>query len=163
MLSACPATAVRSSEPARFFAGFHHSAFTFAHESHVHRCDIDPNQVPPGALVTYIQKGLQYLEAEANIDVSSRRGAWPNKQLHVHSKCMASSSSSPGFITPLHCHGAIELSLLCSFSLQQWLQVLQVMRQQRPWSVPCTPHACIQALQLLYCFPYADWPLRFSV
>jgi transducin (beta)-like 1 len=37
----------------------------------VHRCDIDPNLVPPGALVTYIQKGLQYLEAEANIDVSS--------------------------------------------------------------------------------------------
>uniref|UniRef100_A0A383WGZ9 LisH domain-containing protein n=1 Tax=Tetradesmus obliquus TaxID=3088 RepID=A0A383WGZ9_TETOB len=49
-------------------SGFHHSAFTFAHESQVHRCDIDPNLVPPGALVTYVQKGLQYLEAEANID-----------------------------------------------------------------------------------------------
>ncbi|KAF6253035.1 WD40 repeat-like protein [Scenedesmus sp. NREL 46B-D3] len=49
-------------------SGFHHSAFTFAHESQVHRCDINPNLVPPGALVTYIQKGLQYLEVEANID-----------------------------------------------------------------------------------------------
>lgn len=51
-------------------AGLHHTAFTFAHESQVQNCDIDPNLVPPGALVTYIQKGLQYLEVEANVDVS---------------------------------------------------------------------------------------------
>jgi len=46
----------------------------FAHESQVHRCDIDLNSVPPGALITYIQKGMQYMEAEANIDVSQANG-----------------------------------------------------------------------------------------
>ncbi|GFR43966.1 hypothetical protein Agub_g5109, partial [Astrephomene gubernaculifera] len=49
-------------------AGFTHSAFTFASESLVTRTNIDPNNVPPGSLVTFIQKGLQYLEIEANLD-----------------------------------------------------------------------------------------------
>lgn len=62
---------IRTEVQATHVVGFHHSAFTFAHESQVHRCDIDPNLVPTGALVTYIQKGMQYLEAEANIDVSN--------------------------------------------------------------------------------------------
>ena len=51
-------------------AGFNHSAFTFAHESHIHQIGIDPNKVAPGALVTCVQKGLQYIELEANLDVS---------------------------------------------------------------------------------------------
>jgi transducin (beta)-like 1 len=29
---------------------------------------IQPNLVPPAALVTFVQKGLQYMEAEANLD-----------------------------------------------------------------------------------------------
>lgn len=48
--------------------GFHHSAFTFAHESHVGSVQIQPNLVPPAALVTFVQKGLQYMENEANLD-----------------------------------------------------------------------------------------------
>jgi hypothetical protein len=56
-------------------AGFQHTAFSFAHESNVHKTDIDPNAVPPGALVTFIQRGMQYLEMEANIDIQVRRGA----------------------------------------------------------------------------------------
>ncbi|EFJ45385.1 hypothetical protein VOLCADRAFT_63837 [Volvox carteri f. nagariensis] len=53
-------------------AGFTHSAFTFASESLVTRTNIDPNNVPPGSLVTFIQKGLQYLEIEANLDAQVR-------------------------------------------------------------------------------------------
>jgi hypothetical protein len=30
--------------------------------------NITPNLVPPAALVTFVQKGLQYMEAEANLD-----------------------------------------------------------------------------------------------
>lgn len=48
--------------------GFHHSAFTFAHESHMASVQIQPNLVPPAALVTFVQKGLQYMEAEANLE-----------------------------------------------------------------------------------------------
>jgi len=50
-------------------SGFHHASFTFAHESQVHRTSIDPNLVPAGALVAFIQKGMQYMEMEANIEV----------------------------------------------------------------------------------------------
>jgi transducin (beta)-like 1 len=34
----------------------------------VHRTSIDPNLVPAGALVAFIQKGMQYMEMEANIE-----------------------------------------------------------------------------------------------
>mmetsp|Transcript_32290 Transcript_32290/g.91545 ORF Transcript_32290/g.91545 Transcript_32290/m.91545 type:complete len:497 (+) Transcript_32290:351-1841(+) len=49
-------------------SGFTHSAFTFGYESFVHKSQIEGNDVPPGALISFIQKGLQYLELEANLD-----------------------------------------------------------------------------------------------
>eukprot|EP00958_Prasinococcus_capsulatus_P014923 scaffold1575_cov352-Prasinococcus_capsulatus_cf.AAC.11 len=48
-------------------SGFAHSAFTFGYESFVRNSPIDGNDVPPGALISIIQKGLQYLELEANL------------------------------------------------------------------------------------------------
>lgn len=33
----------------------------------MHKSDINSNDVPPGALVSFVQKGLQYLEMEANL------------------------------------------------------------------------------------------------
>ena len=62
------------------------------------RSGIDPNQVPPGALVAFLQRGMQYLELEANVDeevrtmegrggVRKRAGAvW---QLHNSLNCRA--------------------------------------------------------------------------
>lgn len=41
----------------------------------MHKADIDPGQVPAGALVTFIQKGMQYLELEANVDVRATTAA----------------------------------------------------------------------------------------
>mmetsp|Transcript_10874 Transcript_10874/g.34604 ORF Transcript_10874/g.34604 Transcript_10874/m.34604 type:complete len:495 (+) Transcript_10874:232-1716(+) len=49
-------------------SGFQHSAFTFGYESFVHKSSINSNDVPPGALISFIQKGLQYLELEANLN-----------------------------------------------------------------------------------------------
>ena len=49
-------------------SGFQHAAFTFGYESLVHKSDINGNDVPPGALVSFVQKGLQYLELEANLN-----------------------------------------------------------------------------------------------
>lgn len=49
-------------------AGFLHSAFTFGYESFVHKTNINGNTVPPGALISFVQKGLQYLELEANLN-----------------------------------------------------------------------------------------------
>lgn len=61
----CYQPALNSQPP---LPGFSHSAFTFGHESNVLRIQLDPNTVPPGTLVTFVQKGLQYVEMEANID-----------------------------------------------------------------------------------------------
>ncbi|XP_015884994.1 WD40 repeat-containing protein HOS15 isoform X1 [Ziziphus jujuba] len=51
-------------------SGFTHSAFAFGYEAGINKSTIDGNLVPPGALVTFVQKGLQYLELEANLTSS---------------------------------------------------------------------------------------------
>ena len=61
-------------------AGFVHSAFTLNHESSLSGNKLDVDHVPPGALVTFVQKGIQYMEMEANLtDVSMHRST-----LHAH-------------------------------------------------------------------------------
>ena len=56
-------------------SGFSHSAYTFGYESYVAKTSIATGGVdlPPGALVSFIQKGLQYLELEANLNEVRRR------------------------------------------------------------------------------------------
>ncbi|RXH75396.1 hypothetical protein DVH24_030117 [Malus domestica] len=51
-------------------SGFTHSAFALGYEAGINKCTTDGNLVPPGALITFIQKGLQYLEMEANLSNS---------------------------------------------------------------------------------------------
>ena len=45
-------------------SGFTHSAYVFGMESHVQSSNINGSIVPPAALLSIIQKGLQYTEAE---------------------------------------------------------------------------------------------------
>lgn len=59
-----------------WIAGFDHSAFTFSYEAYLAQAHISPTEIPPGALVTFLQKGLQFLEIEANLnDVSETRNS----------------------------------------------------------------------------------------
>lgn len=53
--------------------GFRHSAFTFGHESAV-SAEALGGPALPGALVGFVQKGLQYLELESNLTEARRRG-----------------------------------------------------------------------------------------
>lgn len=53
-------------------AGFSHSAFTFGIESHISQSNINGALVPPAALISIIQKGLQYVEAEVSINEVGR-------------------------------------------------------------------------------------------
>ncbi|CAF5139543.1 unnamed protein product, partial [Rotaria magnacalcarata] len=46
---------------------FVHSAYLFGLESHIAHTSINGNIVPPGALLSLIQKGLYYTEAELSI------------------------------------------------------------------------------------------------
>ncbi|GLE02353.1 hypothetical protein PINS_up011191 [Pythium insidiosum] len=48
--------------------GFMHSAFTFAYESQLAKSTVLSTELPPGALVSFIQKGLQYVGIEAHIN-----------------------------------------------------------------------------------------------
>ncbi len=57
MLLGCRATVF-------LFSGFLHSAYTFGLESHVVEAGINGALIPPAALLTLIQKGLHYTEAE---------------------------------------------------------------------------------------------------
>lgn len=51
-------------------SGFTHAAFALGYEAGINKCHIDGNLVPPGSLITFVQKGLQYLEMEANLSNS---------------------------------------------------------------------------------------------
>lgn len=47
--------------------GFSHSAFTFSYESLVAKSSVVHTDLPPGALVTFLQKGLEYVTIEEHI------------------------------------------------------------------------------------------------
>ncbi|KAK1322858.1 Guanine nucleotide-binding protein subunit beta [Acorus calamus] len=48
-------------------SGFLHSAFVFGYEAGINKSPVDGDLVPPLALVKFVQKGLQFLELEANL------------------------------------------------------------------------------------------------
>lgn len=47
--------------------GYCHSAYLFGLESQISQSNVDGALVPPGSLLSLIQKGLQYTEAEISI------------------------------------------------------------------------------------------------
>ena len=49
-------------------SGFSHTAFSFFNESTIPRSNINGANVPPGALISLIQRGLQYKEMEAHLN-----------------------------------------------------------------------------------------------
>uniref|UniRef100_A0A7S2TH01 Uncharacterized protein n=1 Tax=Lotharella oceanica TaxID=641309 RepID=A0A7S2TH01_9EUKA len=49
-------------------SGFIHSAFAFGHESLIVKSSIDGTKVVNGALISFIQKGLQFVEIEAHVN-----------------------------------------------------------------------------------------------
>jgi len=54
-------------------SGFVHSAFTFAYESLLSRANMSQlgKDVPPGALISFLQKGLQYLGIEESLHATA--------------------------------------------------------------------------------------------
>ncbi len=49
-------------------SGFSHSAFTFSSESLLNKANLHTADVAPGALISFLQKGLLYLEVETHIE-----------------------------------------------------------------------------------------------
>lgn len=48
-------------------SGFKHSSFTFGNESQVNRVNLNGKEIPPGGLISFLQKGIQYMEVEARL------------------------------------------------------------------------------------------------
>ena len=49
-------------------SGYTHTAFSFANESLVTKANINGADVPPGSLISFVQKGMMYVEIEQHID-----------------------------------------------------------------------------------------------
>ena len=63
-------------------SGFTHAAYTFGYESYIQKTSIAGTDLPPGALISFIQKGLQYLELEANLTEAVKTGTLVEKSEH---------------------------------------------------------------------------------
>lgn len=57
-------------------SGFVHSAFTFVYESMLGRSNIRnaDKSIPPGALITFLQKGMQYVGIEESLNREGQKG-----------------------------------------------------------------------------------------
>ena len=57
-------------------SGFVHSSFTFVYESMLGRANMRnaERSIPPGALVSFLQKGLQYVGIEETLQREQQRG-----------------------------------------------------------------------------------------
>lgn len=67
MRTLCPLS-LHLTNPLLSPTGFHHSAYTFGIESHISQSNINGAMVPSAALLTMLQKGLKYTEAEISVD-----------------------------------------------------------------------------------------------
>ncbi|MCP9262994.1 hypothetical protein DINM_006354 [Dirofilaria immitis] len=66
-----------------YFIGFVHTAYTFANESRVLESGAAGNDVPMGALINIIQKGIYYTEAEACAVASTSAAGEPRTEKTV--------------------------------------------------------------------------------
>lgn len=82
-------------------SGFLHAAFTFAYESQLAKSSVIATELPPGALVSFLQKGLQYvgIEAHINEDGSERPcdGDFSLLSPHICRVAQSASSSARAF------------------------------------------------------------------
>lgn len=94
-------------------SGFAHSAFSFAHESLVGRTrPRNSSSIPPGALVMFLQKGLQYIGMEETVMRELRSGdsSAANAEPLAKKHKVEDSEGQPVYMGP-------DFSLLCPRAL----------------------------------------------
>jgi len=52
-------------------SGYIHTAFAFGYESHINKTTIDSSLIPPGALISFLQRGISYVQIESKLNISS--------------------------------------------------------------------------------------------
>lgn len=55
-------------------SGYVHAAFTFGYESQVVKSKIDGSQIPPGALLSFVQRGVNFCEIEETLKQDGKAG-----------------------------------------------------------------------------------------
>lgn len=81
----------------RYFqeCGFDHSYYSFNAESSIDTSNINGAQIPPGALITLLQKGLLYIQLEKEINSSHKNGQSFKSQLTLFDAALLQGSSFP--------------------------------------------------------------------
>lgn len=62
-------------------SGYVHAAFTFGYESHVCKSKIDGSQIPPGALLSFVQRGVNFVEIEESVVGNGENGPAPSSAM----------------------------------------------------------------------------------
>eukprot|EP00118_Oscarella_pearsei_P003576 m.14902 g.14902 ORF g.14902 m.14902 type:complete len:579 (+) comp26037_c0_seq2:231-1967(+) len=114
-------------------SGFNHSAFTFYVESNLTSCNFGNHVIPPGALVTAVQKGLQYVQAEIGIneDGSSFDDSKPLSLIHAVSPELIATCMSKKHFYPQHEQSQPQQPQQQQQQLQQQQQVASVYPHQQ--------------------------------
>ncbi|OHT12905.1 WD repeat protein [Tritrichomonas foetus] len=81
----------------RYFkeCGFDHSRYTFEAESPIDLSNFNGAQIPPGALITLLQKGLLYIQLEKEINSANKGGQSFNSQLTLLDAALREGSALP--------------------------------------------------------------------
>uniref|UniRef100_A0A7S3VDE8 Anaphase-promoting complex subunit 4 WD40 domain-containing protein n=1 Tax=Chaetoceros debilis TaxID=122233 RepID=A0A7S3VDE8_9STRA len=124
-------------------AGFIHSAFTFAYESMIGKTTAAKANIPPGALIAFLQKGLQYvgIEETLRLDGSDRTSK-------INANGGSSSNSSKQSNANLNANDAnvsqedSDFTLLCPNSIKSLVRKNPPIRLNVP---PATAAAAIKA------------------
>lgn len=124
-------------------SGFVHSAFTFSHESMLSRTSLRTidKTLPPGALLTFLQKGLQYLGVEESLrqqQDNSKKTSNPKK-----------SGNAAGVPASLTTNQGIENSLANNgdFSLLSSVAIAAITRRNPPIVLTVPPAAAAAAVK----------------
>ncbi|KAL0481146.1 transducin (beta)-like 1 [Acrasis kona] len=56
-------------------SGFKHAAFTFGYESQIQSSNFNGSDVPAGSLISFLQKGVQYMEIETKLKNKEKGGS----------------------------------------------------------------------------------------
>jgi len=93
-------------------SGFVHSSFTFVYESMLGRSNMRnaERSIPPGALITFLQKGLQYVGIEETLHREQQRGNGSNS--NKRHKAGNSSNNNSNSNSSVVEDGPMNLSLL---------------------------------------------------
>ena len=105
--------------------GYVHSAYAFGHESRVLQSGLDGSVIPPGALLSFLQRGVSYAEIEARVaQRGSAAAATAEAAKGADSAAVKTEAAENGL------HQALEGALLAPVRLVDVHRVLASNRQR---------------------------------